>query len=140
MENFFFLLLILLALIFILFLGFLLGKKFQKVKSAQDWEELRLLEREDAIKRSRSVLTGQFSEQLAPYLPNFPGNPSECRFIGKPVDFLLLKGLDEKEIEEVVFVEVKTGKSQLSPIERSLKKAIEEGRVSYKLYRVEHKN
>ena len=36
-------------------------------------------EREDARRRSRSVIGGQFSENIAPYLPNFPGLPTEYR-------------------------------------------------------------
>lgn len=91
--------------------------------------------RTDAVKRSRAVLSGQFSEQLAPYLPDFPWRPTEARFIGKPVDFLIFKGLDERLVDEVVFVEVKTGGSRLSPVEKSLKEAIEAGRVSWAEYR-----
>lgn len=93
--------------------------------------------RADAINRSRAVLSGQFSEQLAPILPGFNYNPNECRFIGKPIDFLVFRGMDEKQIEEVVFLEVKSGKSSLNSVEKSLKKAIEEGRVRFEEYRVD---
>jgi len=34
--------------------------------------------------KSRAVLGGQFSEQLAPFLPDFKYLPTECRFVGKP--------------------------------------------------------
>ena len=102
-----------------------------------DWEKNRVPAiREDAIKRSRSVLGGQFSEQLAPFLPDFPYIPTEARFIGKPVDFLVFKGMDGKSIEEVVFVEVKSGKSRRSPIEDSLRKAIQDRRVAWHEYRI----
>lgn len=92
--------------------------------------------RKDAIKRSRAVLGGQFSEQLAPYLPDFPFSPTECRFIGKPVDFIVFKGMDGKRVEEVVFVEVKSGKASLSSPERILRDVIKEGKVSWVDYRV----
>ena len=59
-----------------------------------------------AVRRSRSVLGGMFAEQLAPYLPNFPFSPTEAKFIGAPIDFLVFKGMDEQRIEEVIFVEV----------------------------------
>lgn len=93
--------------------------------------------RKDAVSRSRAVLSGQFSEQLAPFLPNFKYDPNDSRFIGKPVDFIVFKGSGGREIEEVVFVEVKSGKSALSPVERSLKKAVEDGRVRFEEYRVD---
>ena len=92
--------------------------------------------RKDAIQRSRAVLTGQFTEQLAPILPNFNYNPTECKFIGKPIDFLVFKGLDKKDIEEVVFLEVKTQNSKLSETEKSLKGAIQNKRVSWEEYRI----
>ena len=96
-------------------------------------------QRQDAIMRSRAVLGGQFSEQLAPFLPDFPYSPTECRFIGKPIDFIVFKGMDEKEIEEVVFVEVKSGKSKISPVEKKLKETIEKKKVRFEEYRVDER-
>ena len=55
------------------------------------------------------------------------------------MDFIVFKGVEKREIEEVVFVEVKSGNSKLSSIERSLKLAIDEGRVSFEEYRVNKK-
>lgn len=115
----------------ILFVGYLIGKY---VAGREHEDEIPQI-RETAIKQSRAVLSGQFSEQIAPYLPEFPFKPTEVRFIGKPVDFVVFKGMDEKKIDEVVFVEVKTGKSQLSPIEKSLKEAIENKKIRWTEYR-----
>ena len=115
-----------------LYLGYLIGKSIQNKRWESKVEEIR----EDAIKRSRAVLGGQFSEQLAPYLPDFPYSPTECRFIGKPIDFIVFKGMDEKDITEVKFVEVKSGKSKLSQHEAKLKDAIKEKKVSWEEYRI----
>jgi len=90
----------------------------------------------EAIMQSRAVLGGQFSEQLAPFLPNFDNLPTECRFIGKPIDFIVFKGMDEKKINEVVFVEVKSGNARTSPVEKSLKDTIENKRVRWEEYRI----
>ncbi|MBI2139645.1 hypothetical protein HYU14_01875 [Candidatus Woesearchaeota archaeon] len=92
--------------------------------------------REEAIKQSRAVLSGQFSEQLAPFLPDFPYKPTEARFIGKPIDFIVFKGLDEKATEEIVFVEVKSGKARTSPTEKKVKEAVEQKKVRWEEYRV----
>ena len=91
--------------------------------------------RADAVLRSRAVITGNISEQLAPYLPGFNYNPNDCRFIGKPIDFIVFKGMNEKDISEVVFVEVKSGKSKVSSSEKKLKDAIDGGRVRWEEYR-----
>ena len=69
-------------------------------------------------------------------MPDFPFNPNECKFLGKPIDFLVFEGIDNKEINNIVFVEVKSGNSKLSQQERKLKDAIENKRVSWKEYRV----
>ncbi len=92
--------------------------------------------RSDAIKRSRSVLGGQLAEQVAPFLPGFPCNPGDARFIGKPVDFIAFPGLTEDNtVHEVLLIEVKTGKSALSGREKEIKRAVAEGRVRYVEYR-----
>jgi len=78
----------------------------------------------------------QFSENLAPYLPDFPYLPTECRFLGKPTDFIVFKGMDEKKINEIVFVEVKSGNAKLSPQEKNLKETIEKKKVKFEEYRI----
>ena len=93
--------------------------------------------RKDAVKRSKAVINGEVAEQIAPFLPDFPANPSDARFIGKPVDFIVFSGLSENEtIDEILFVEVKTGKSLLSEREKEVKKAIEQRKVRYVEYRI----
>ena len=92
--------------------------------------------RSDAIKRSRSVIGGQLAEQVAPFLPGFPCNPGDARFIGKPVDFIAFPGMTEGErVKEVLLIEVKTGKSALSGREKEIRRAVAEGRVRYVEYR-----
>lgn len=93
--------------------------------------------RRDAVERSRAALSGQLSEQLAPWLPDFPVNPAEARFIGKPVDFVAFCGAEEGTVREIVFIEVKKGRSSLSSVERSIRDAIVDGRVRWIEYRIE---
>ncbi len=125
------LILIFILFFLVLFIGFLIGKYLASKQHEDEIPEIR----ETAIKQSRAVLTGQFSEQIAPYMPYFPYKPTEARFIGKPVDFVVFKGMDEKKINEVVFVEVKTGQSNLNNVERSLRNAIKDGKVSWDEYK-----
>lgn len=123
---------ILVLLFVILLIGYLIGKYLAQKKFEEKIPGIR----EDAIKQSRAVLGGQFSEQIAPYLPDFPYKPTEARFIGKPIDFVVFRGMDEKKIDEVVFVEVKSGQSQLSNVEKTLKSAIENRKVGWHEYKV----
>ena len=49
----------------------------------------------------------------------------------------MFSGLSETEkIDEIIFVEVKTGKSALSEREKEVKKAVEKGNVRYVEYRI----
>lgn len=92
--------------------------------------------RSDAIRRSKAVIGGQMIEQIAPFLPGFPCNPADCRFIGKPVDFVAFPGLAQTNtVDEVLLIEVKTGKSDLSAREKDVRRAVREGRVRYVVYR-----
>ncbi len=129
---FFEVIVVILLLIIILFVGYLIGKYLTQRKFEKKIPSLR----EDAIKQSRAVLSGQFSEQIAPYLPDFPFKPTEARFIGKPIDFVVFKGMDEQKINEIIFVEVKSGQSQLSKIQKSLKSSIENKKVLWHEYKV----
>ena len=120
-----------------LFIAYYVGFKVGASRKHNEWEnELMPGHRKDAIMKSRAVIGGHFSENLAPYLPDFPFLPTECRFIGKPIDFIVFKGADEKNIDEVVFVEVKSGNSKMNSHEKNLKETIDKKKVRWVEYRI----
>jgi predicted Holliday junction resolvase-like endonuclease len=92
--------------------------------------------REDAIRKSRLVLEGKFKEQLAPLMPEFRYNPTDARFLGSPVDFVVFNGLANNEPKEIVFIEVKTGNAQPTERENLVKEAIDKKKVRYELIRI----
>ncbi len=121
------------ALLAALLVGMALGGIIQKLKDTAALQR----ERDDAVRRSRAVLGGQFGEQLAPWLPDFPCNPGDVRFIGKPVDYIAFPGTAEgKPVREIVLIEVKSGASTLSPREKEIRAAVRAGRVSWVEYRL----
>lgn len=135
------------AAIVVLAAGILIGarlshlraeNKFVKIlqQKETEWQAASEDMRKAALAKSRQVIGGSFSEQLAPFLPDFPFDPTEARFIGKPVDFLVFRGLAAGQVDEVVFVEVKSGASRLNSNEQSLKNCIEQKKVSFVEYRV----
>ena len=77
--------------VIILYIGYRIGVLFGEERAKRKFKEMESAIRKDAVSRSRAVLSGQFSEQLAPYLPDFPYKPTEVRFIGKPIDFIVFK-------------------------------------------------
>ena len=116
-----------------LFVGRRMGLQQGRKMEAAEWESVKL----EAIvktrlKQSRAVLGGLVSEQIAPLLPDFPFNPGDCRFIGKPVDFIVFKGMNKQDISEVIFLEIKSGASKnLNQQEKRLREVIKARRVRW---------
>jgi len=126
------------CLLFLL-IGRRMGLRQGRKLEAAEWEG-RKLEGivKTRLKHSRAVLGGLVSEQIAPLLPGFPFDVGDCRFIGKPVDFIVFRGMNEQDISEVIFLEVKSGASKsLSPQEKRLREAIQAGRVRWVQFNVE---
>ncbi len=92
--------------------------------------------RKDAIEKSRLVLEGKFKEQLAPFLPDFKFNPTDARFLGSPLDFIIFDGAAENKVKKIVFVEVKSGKSKLTKKEEQIRDVIYNGNVEFKICRI----
>ena len=90
--------------------------------------------RAEAIGQSRATLGGLFTEQLSPYLPEFRYDPTDARFLGSPIDLIVFRGLSSDTPEEIVFIEVKTGKNaKLTKRERRVRELVEERKVRWEL-------
>jgi len=90
------------------------------------------------VTQSRAVLGGKFTEQMVPFFPDFKYDPTEVRFIGSPIDMIVFPGLARGDPEEIVILEVKTGKSaQLTPQQKKIRQLVEDGMVRWdEIYRV----
>lgn len=90
--------------------------------------------RQDAVKKSEAVTRGKVTEHLIPYFPDFEYNPKDARFLGTPVDFIVFDGLSEGEMKKVIFIEVKSGKTDtLSKREKLIRECVDRGKVSYEI-------
>jgi predicted Holliday junction resolvase-like endonuclease len=123
------------VILFIIVIALLyrLSKAGREFRQWREEEEKRLEEaRKQAIEQSRAVLGGKFTEQMAPYLPEFKYDPTEARFIGTPIDLVVFPGLAEGEPKEIVLIEVKSGRSsRLSPREKRIKELVEANMVRW---------
>ncbi|GHT53168.1 hypothetical protein FACS1894106_3620 [Spirochaetia bacterium] len=124
---------VVLSCLLFLVIGLRVGARHGRRQEAAEWEAHKLEDIVKArLKQSRAVLGGLVSEQMAPLLPGFPFDPGDCRFVGKPIDFIVFKGMNEKDISEVIFLEVKSGAAkQLNDQEKKLRDAIQAGRVRW---------
>lgn len=140
MEGAIIAVIIIAAILFILLMNYITRLKFQR--KFRDWQETETWRweaemeqaRKSAVTRSRAVLGGKFTEQMAPYLPDFKYDPTEARFIGSPIDLIVFPGLAQGDPKEIVIMEIKTGKNcQLTPSERKIRQLIEDGMVRWEL-------
>ena len=73
----------------------------------------------------------------------FPFDPSDARFIGAPIDYLIFDGYtavkDDKSEQPitVILADIKTGNATLNKTERKIKEAVEAGRVRWETIRLD---
>lgn len=92
---------------------------------------------EHSRRTSRGTNIGLEAEQLAPWIEGFKYTPRDAQFFGKPLDFIVFDGLSEGDLREIVFVEIKTGKSsELNANQKAVRQAIEENRVSFEIVHI----
>ena len=102
------------------------------------WAEQESAIRKDAADRSRFVLKGKIAEHMVPlYREVFKYDPSDARFIGAPIDYLIFDGytavkdMNSDEPITVILADIKTGNATLNRTERKIKEAVEQGRVRW---------
>lgn len=92
--------------------------------------------RADAIARSRVTTLGKTIERIAPMFSGFGHHPADVRPIFDPIDYLSFTGLFMGKVTELVLIEFKTGDAALTPIQRSVRDAIEGRRVRFEERRI----
>ncbi len=100
--------------------------------------------RRKSVEQSRSTLKGKMAEQMAPMLPGFPYLPSDARFLGDPVDYVVFNGYTSVKDDnadgadlELVIIDIKHGRSSLTPCQRAVARAVEDGRVRFEVVRID---
>ena len=88
------------------------------------------------VGQSRAVIWGQSCESLVPWLPDFTYSPPDVKHFGAPIDLIIFDGMSQGNIRKIIFMEIKTGVSHITPRERQIQEAIQEGRVEFKLLRI----
>lgn len=113
------------TLLVVVILALLLRAASRRIQEAQE-----ALQRMDGAKRSQSTRYGQISEQFAPWMAAWPWDPKRFKFLGDPID-----GVQFTD-EGIVFVEIKSAGSRLSPVQRQVRDHVEAGRVAWREFRI----
>lgn len=93
--------------------------------------------REETKNRVRGVMTGQGYEKLFPFMKDCKYVPNDMRFLGSPLDFVVFDGLTKEQEVNVVFLEIKTGKSALTAREKAIRDAIDNKRITFECLTIE---
>ena len=137
------LLLVVFVVILVAYVGYLLRERGLMKREIDVRAEKRLMEmkdqlRDEVLERSRATLKGRVAEQIVPFLVEFKYNPSDARFIGSPIDYVIFDGytdLKDRKTDRgitVILADVKTGKSaDLTPEQRRIRTALEQKRVKW---------
>ena len=90
-----------------------------------------------ALRSSRSAIEGHIAE-LFPMFHKTKVNPADlCSLIPtQPMDFVVFNGLFQKQVTSITFLDVKKGGSRLSPVQKSIKNSVNDGKVDFKTIRV----
>ena len=97
-----------------------------------------------SVNTSRAVLKGKMAEQLAPIMPEFQYLPSDAKFLGDPVDYVVFDGYSDfrdgegrAEDIEVVLIDIKSGGARLTKGQQAIAQAIAQGRVRFETIRID---
>jgi predicted Holliday junction resolvase-like endonuclease len=81
--------------------------------------------------QSKSVRLGLISENVLPFHSDFKYNVKDLVPMFRPIDYLVFNE------DEIVFLEIKMGKSQLSEKQKKIRNLIELGKVRFEEHRVD---
>lgn len=100
--------------------------------------------RKQSLNTSRAVLKGKVAEQFAPLLPQFPYLPSDAKFLGDPIDYVIFsgysdfrEGLIHADDIEIILMDIKSGKARLHKGQQAIAQAIAQGRVRFETLRID---
>lgn len=100
-----------------------------------------------SVNTSRAVLKGKMAEQFAPILPEFQYLPSDAKFLGDPVDYVVFDGYTNfrdgdgtADDIEVILLDIKSGGARLSKGQQAIAQAVREGRIRFETLRIDFEN
>ena len=79
---------------------------------------------------------GFILERIAPSMKYFKFERNDCRSLFDPIDYLIFEGLSRKgSVTKMLFVEIKTGGSNLSKKQKRIRELVEHKRVAWDTYK-----
>ena len=84
---------------------------------------------------TKAVNVGKNLEKVLPTMRDFKWRVPDSKYLGDPIDLLVFNGLSVGNVSSLSFVEVKSGNASLNNHQKSIRDAIEDRKVSYKVFK-----
>jgi len=127
---------IVIAVLLLIFAILFIRELVKRKNTEKDVQRLLQEARADAIKRSKASIEGQVFEQMIPHFPEWKHAPSDARFIGTPIDYIVFDGMSEGNPTQITIVEVKKGSSTTTKLQRQIRDLIKDGKVTWELLKI----
>jgi predicted Holliday junction resolvase-like endonuclease len=98
-------------------------------------EKRKKLATEKAEITTKAVNVGKNLEKVLPTMKDFKWNVPDSKFLGDPIDLVIFNGLSMGKVSSLSFVEVKSGNASLNNHQKSIRDAIEDRKVSYRVFK-----
>ena len=96
-----------------------LAKRYQRAKTKSE-------------KTAVAVGIGKIIEKILPAHKNFNMIPADCRFLAEPIDMIVFDGLSKNKINNITFMDVKTGRAHLNTHQKRIRDAISDHNVEWR--------
>lgn len=127
------------------------NRQHQHIKSEYEYQiaQLKLAHQQEieqtqkrSVNTSRSVIKGKMAEQFAPILPEFEYLPSDAKFLGDPIDYIIFDGYSEfreglNDEITIIFMDIKSGQARLHKGQQAIAQAIAQGRVRFETLHID---
>lgn len=86
-----------------------------------------------AEKKAIEVGFGMIIEKFLPAYKDLELQFCECRPLYDPIDVIVFNGLVKRKVDQITFLEIKSGKSVLNKNQRMIRKTVLDGKVDLKV-------
>ncbi len=121
--------------VFLIYLAYRLGS----LKKELQWRKKANKMRQEIANKQRSSLKGAVAETFAPYLPDFKFKPSECKFLGDPIDFIVFEGLNDRDVKKIHFIDVKADNSKLNKVQKQIEEVVNNKNFGFEVVNIKTK-
>ena len=115
-----------------------LDKKDEKIgENENDFAEKERAIKDEAVQRGRSKVLQTVLNSMDEYFTKMKYNPYDIKPILHPVDFVIYEGMNDKKMNDVVFLSKKTENPYLDKLHTSINEAIQKELYDFKVARID---